>query len=75
MTIVQIDLIKGWTFKWPRLENKEFIMTIGSGRPMENAARHRLSRADPLDAADYGFDELDTYMQLTQCDACVSAIW
>ena len=39
VTTVQVDLIKGWTFKWARLENEQCIMTIGSGRPMEDAAR------------------------------------
>src|ERR671910_2743159 len=38
-TTVQVDLIKGWTIAWPRLENERFIMTIGSTRPMEDAAR------------------------------------
>ncbi len=36
---MQIDLIKGWTIRTPRLENDRFYMTIGSARPMEDAAR------------------------------------
>lgn len=39
VTTVQVDLIKNWTIKWPRLETRDFIMTIGSSRPMEDAAR------------------------------------
>jgi acetamidase/formamidase len=38
-TTIQVDLIKNWNIAWPRLENKDFIMTIGSTRPMEDAAR------------------------------------
>jgi amidase len=38
-TTVQVDLIKNWQIAWPRLENENFIMTIGSTRPMEDAAR------------------------------------
>ena len=38
-TTVQVDLIKKWQIAWPRLENERFIMTIGSTRPMEDAAR------------------------------------
>ncbi len=38
-TTVQVDLIKGWPITWPRLENEHVIMTIGSSRPMEDAAR------------------------------------
>ncbi|ODT12368.1 MAG: acetamidase, partial [Kaistia sp. SCN 65-12] len=30
VTTVQVDLIKGWSIKWPRLETSEFIMSIGS---------------------------------------------
>jgi amidase len=67
VTTVQIDLIKGWTFKWPRLENKDFIMTIGSGRPMEDAARIAYRELIRWMVADYGFEELDAYMLLTQC--------
>ena len=47
-TTVQVDLIKGWSIAWPRLENERFIMTIGS-TPADGGRRpHRLSRADPL---------------------------
>lgn len=67
VTTVQIDLIKNWTFKWPRLENKDVIMTIGSGRPMEDAARIAYRELIRWMAAEYGFEELDAYMLLTQC--------
>ena len=36
---LQVDVIKGWSFAWPRLETENFIMTIGSARPLEDAAR------------------------------------
>ncbi len=67
VTTVQIDLIKGWTFTWPRLETEQFIMTIGTGRPMEDAARIAYRELIRWMAADYGFEELDAYMLLTQC--------
>ena len=41
-TTVQVDLIKGWTIAWPRLENERFIMTIGSTR------RWRTPPASPI---------------------------
>jgi len=66
-TVVQVDLIKGWTLAWPRLETAEFFMTIGSGRPMEDAARIAYRELVRWMAADFGFDELDAYMLLTQC--------
>ena len=66
VTTVQVDLIKGWTIAWPRLETKDFIMTIGSARPMEDAARIAYRELVRWMAADYGFDEIDAYMLLTQ---------
>jgi len=67
VTTVQVDLIKGWGFKWPRLETEDFIMSIGSARPMEDATRIAYRELIRWMAADYGFDELDAYMLLTQC--------
>jgi amidase len=67
VTTVQIDLIKGWTIKTPRLENDRFYMTIGSARPMEDAARGAYRELIRWMVADFGFEELDAYMLLTQC--------
>ena len=66
VTTVQVDLIKGWSIAWPRLETKDFIMTIGSARPMEDAARIAYRELCRWMAADYGFEEIDAYMLLTQ---------
>lgn len=63
---IQIDLIKGWALPWPRLETAEFIMSIGSARPMEDAARIAYRDLIRWMAADYAFDEMDAYMLLTQ---------
>jgi acetamidase/formamidase len=48
VTTVQIDLIKGWPVKGPRLETPDAIMTIGSAKPMEDAARIAYRKADAL---------------------------
>src|SRR5216684_4302860 len=66
VTTLQVDLIKGWTIAWPRLETEQFIMTIGSARPMEDAARIAYRELCRWMAADYGFEEIDAYMLLTQ---------
>ena len=42
-------------------------MTIGSSRPMEDAARGAYRELIRWMAADFGFDEIDAYMLLTQC--------
>ena len=39
-----VDLIKGHHVATPRVESDEFLMTVGSARPMEDAAPHRLLR-------------------------------
>ncbi len=67
VTTIQIDLIKGWTLSTPRLETADLIMSIGSTRPMEDAARMAYRDLIRWMASDYGFDEIEAYMLLTQC--------
>lgn len=67
VTTIQIDLIKGWTIHTPRLETEDFIMSIGSTRPMEDATRMAYRDLIRWMASDYGFDEVEAYMLLTQC--------
>ncbi len=65
-TTVQVDLIKNWRIAWPRLENADCIMTIGSARPMEDAARIAYRELVRWLEADYGWDRLEAYLFLTQ---------
>jgi amidase len=65
-TTIQLDLIKGWQIAWPRLETEHFIMAIGSGRPMEDAARIAYRELVRWLVADYRFDMLEAYFLLTQ---------
>jgi acetamidase/formamidase len=64
---IQIDLVKGWTIGSPRLENERFFMCVGSGRPMEDAARRAYRDLTRWLAATTGMDELEAYMLLTMC--------
>ncbi|HEX8012318.1 MAG TPA: acetamidase/formamidase family protein [Casimicrobiaceae bacterium] len=66
-TTIHVELVKGWTIDWPRLENEEVIMTIGSARPLEDAARIAYRELVLWLAKDYGFDRWDAYMLLSQC--------
>ena len=66
-TTVHVDLIKGWTLHWPRLETEKFFMTIGSSRPMEDAARIAYRELIRWMVADFRFEEDDAYLLLTQC--------
>lgn len=62
----RFDVIKGKSIEWPRIESPERIMSVGSAKPMEDAAR--IAYADLVHwlDADYGFDALDAYQLLTQ---------
>jgi acetamidase/formamidase len=65
-TRMTLDLVKGWTLNWPRLETECYIMSIGSARPMEDATR--IAYADLVEwmVDGYGFDRWEAYMLLTQ---------
>ncbi len=67
ITTVQVDLIKGWRLAWPRLETETMIMCIGSARPMEDAVRIAYRELIRWMVAEYGFEESDAYLLLTQC--------
>ena len=66
-TTIQVDLIKGWTISNPRLENDRFFMSIGSGRPMEDAVRRAYKDLINWMVSDWGYDKLEAYFLLTQC--------
>ncbi len=64
--VFRIEVIKGKTIDWPRLEDAEYIMVAGSGRPLIDA--FRLAHVELIEwmAQDYGFDKLDAYALLGQ---------
>jgi acetamidase/formamidase len=66
-TTIQFDLIKKWTISNPRLENDRFYMSIGSGRPMEDATRRAYKDLINWMVSDWGYDKLEAYFLLTQC--------
>ena len=67
VTTIRVDLIKHWAIDWPRLEKEDFIMTIGSARPLEDATRIAYRELVRWMAAEFGFDQWDAYMMLSQC--------
>jgi len=66
-TTIHVDLIKGWTLEWPRLENEKVVMAIGSARPLEDAARIAYKELVLWMEAEFGYDRWDAYMMLSQC--------
>jgi acetamidase/formamidase len=61
-----VEVIKGKTINWPRLENRTSIMSIGSARPLLDAVR--IASVDLINwlAADFGFDRIEAYQLLGQ---------
>ena len=64
--VFRIEVVKGKTIDWPRLEDAEYIMVAGSGRPLIDA--FRLAHVELIEwmSQDYGFDKLDAYALLGQ---------
>ncbi len=65
-TTIRVDLIKNYTIEWPRLETENMLMAIGSTRPLEDATRIAYRELVRWLAKDYGFDQWDIYMILSQ---------
>ena len=62
----RFGLVKDQALTRPRLESAATIMTVGTGRPMEEAARTAYFDLVAWMATDFGFDPLDAYQLLTQ---------
>jgi acetamidase/formamidase len=63
---LRLELEKGKTIAWPRIESDTELMAVGSSRPMEDAARIAWMELIRWLAADYGFEPLEAYQLLTQ---------
>jgi amidase len=64
--VLELDLIKGRTIDWPRLEDADYIMVVGSARPLMDA--FRLAHVELIEwlVEDYGFGKWDAYALLGQ---------
>jgi acetamidase/formamidase len=64
--VLKIDVIKGRTIAWPRLEDAEHLMVAGSARPLVDA--FRIAQVELIDwlVADYGFERFDAYQIVSQ---------
>jgi amidase len=63
---IQVSVIKGQKINWPRFENDEAIMTVGSYRPLDDALRIAFTELVAWIHRDYGLSELDTYELLSK---------
>jgi acetamidase/formamidase len=63
---VIVDLIKGGGPAWPRLESDDYLMVVGSSRPLEDAWRVSQVGMVLWLSELYGLDHLDAYQLLSQ---------
>lgn len=61
-----VNLVKKTTIGWPRLENGDYIMVLGSERPLLQAFQHATTELLRWLMADYGFDERTASMLMGQ---------
>jgi len=63
---VVVDLIKGKHATIPRIENGDDVMFVGSGRPLEDAARVAFKAAVGWVRDQTGMGDLDAYQFVSQ---------
>jgi acetamidase/formamidase len=61
-----VDLIKGSAPAWPRIETDDYLMVVGSSRPLEDAWRASQVGMVTWLGELYGLDKLDAYQLLSQ---------
>jgi amidase len=61
-----VDLIKRKKINWPRLENEDFIMVLGSSRALNEALQHATTELMRWLMESYGFDERGASVLLGQ---------
>jgi acetamidase/formamidase len=66
---IKVDVIKS-TIEWPRLVNNEWIMTIGSSRPLMEAYKIAHLELVKWLINDYGYDKWDALQLTSQVGRC-----
>jgi acetamidase/formamidase len=61
-----VDLIKRKRTPWPRIENKDWIMSLGAARPLEDAARIAFKDMVAWVRELTGLAEMDAYQFVSQ---------
>jgi acetamidase/formamidase len=62
---LQLDLVRGRRIDWPRLEDADYIMVAGSGRPLIDA--FRIAHVELIEwLQEYGFGRWDAYALVGQ---------
>lgn len=61
-----VDVVKSKSIGWPRLETDDYIMVLGSERPLLQAFQHATTELLRWLMGDYGFDERTASMLMGQ---------
>jgi amidase len=61
-----IKTIKNKVIRWPRIENKKYLMTVGSSGTTENALRIAFTEMIEWMSDEFGFDQWEAIEVLTQ---------
>lgn len=62
---LRVDVKKGYSISWPRVESEDEIMTLCSARPLEDAVRWAFLELIDWMHRDYGWERMDAYMYLS----------
>lgn len=65
-SVIIVELIKGSAPLWPRLENDDYWMVVGSSRPMEDSWRIAQVEMVKWFTEMFGLHQMDAYQLLTQ---------
>jgi len=63
---IKFDLVKKVNMSWPRIETDDYIMSVGSYRPLEDAARIAYNDMVRWISKSYGMDLQDAYQLVSQ---------
>jgi acetamidase/formamidase len=63
---LRFDLLKGKPLDWPRMEDRDWLMTVGNARPLLDALRIAFRQMLDWLVEDYGFDSRDAMQLLSQ---------
>jgi len=61
-----IELLKNRKMGWPRVENEDYIIVLGSARPLEDCIRLAMFELLGWLVEDYGFDREEAWQLLGQ---------
>ena len=64
--VLEVDVVKGKTIRWPRLEDDQYIMVVGAARPLMDA--FRIAHVELVEwlVQEHGFGKWDAYALLGQ---------